>query len=478
MAVDQPNILWICTDQQRHDTIGALGNLHIHTPTLNRLVAEGVAFTSAYCQTPICTPSRASFLTGRYPSHLGVNSNSNARFPDDAQLITRTLAETGYDCGMAGKLHLSTVTGRVEPRPDDGYRVFKWSHHPRPETYWEVQHHAYHQWLEEQGVDWFDYYPTQPWREKVHASAAAGIESRYHQTTWCANEAIAFMSDPRKGPWLMSVNPFDPHPQGAFFSAPQEYLDKYDPVSLPGPHFRESDLENQARLRDIDFQSTATRPEEYPAREMQAAYYASIELIDAQVGRMLEALKTSGQRENTVVIFMSDHGEMLGDHGLTRKGCRFYEGLVHVPLIISSPSRFQGGVRSRELVELIDIVPTLLELAGLDVPDDVKGRSLLPILTGESTAGSHRDVVRSEFRDALDMPNRSHADMIFDGRHKLVVYHGTGLGELFDLEEDPHEFDNLWDAGEAADIKGELLIRLFDDVVLAANEGQPRLAKS
>ena len=151
MVSNPPNILWICTDQQRHDTIGALGNPHIRTPALDRLVAEGVAFTSAYCQTPICTPSRASFLTGRYPSHLGVNSNSNIRFPDDAQLVTRTLADAGYDCGMAGKLHLSTVTGRVEPRPDDGYRVFRWSHHPRPETYWGVQHHAYHQWLEAAG---------------------------------------------------------------------------------------------------------------------------------------------------------------------------------------------------------------------------------------------------------------------------------------------------------------------------------------
>ena len=476
MATHPPNILWICTDQQRHDTIGALGNPHIRTPVLDRLVAEGVAFTSAYCQTPICTPSRASFLTGRYPSHLGVNSNSNARFPDDAQLVTRTLADAGYDCGMAGKLHLSTVTGRVEPRPDDGYRVFRWSHHSRPETYWGVQHHAYHQWLEVQGVNWFDYYPNRPWGEKVHASVGAGIETRYHQTTWCADESIAFMSEPREGAWLMSVNPFDPHPQGAYFSAPQEYLDKYDPAALPGPHFRESDLANQARLRGVDFQSTATRPEEYPAREMQAAYYASIELIDAQVGRMLEALERSGQRENTVVIFMSDHGEMLGDHGLTRKGCRFYEGLAHVPLIISSPSRFRQGVRSGALVELIDIVPTLLQLADLDVTDNVQGKSLLPILTGESEADNHRDVVRCEYRDALDMPGVSHADMIFDGRHKLVVYHGTGLGELFDLEEDPHEFDNLWDAAEAADIKQKLLLRLFDDVVFAASQGQPRIA--
>ena len=174
---------------------------------------------------------------------------------------------------------------------------------------------------------------------------------------------------------------------------------------------------------------------------------------------------------------MSDHGEMLGDHGLTRKGCRFYEGLTHVPLIISSPSRFRQGVRSGALVELIDIVPTLLELAGLDVPKDVQGRSLLPILTGESAANSHREFVRCEYRDALDMPGKSRADMIFDGRHKLVVYHGAGLGELFDLEKDPHEFDNLWDAAEAGGIKQELLIRLLDEVVLAANEGQPRIAK-
>ena len=169
-------------------------------------------------------------------------------------------------------------------------------------------------------------------------------------------------------------------------------------------------------------------------------------------------------------------GEMLGDHGLTRKGCRFYEGLVHVPLIISWQGQFQQGARSGALVELIDIVPILLELAGLDVPKDVQGQSILPILTGEAAAGGHREFVRCEYRDALDMPNRSHADMIFDGRHKLTVYHGTGVGELFDLEEDPHEFDNLWDVAEVAEIKQELLIRLFDDVVLATNEGQPRIA--
>ena len=266
------------------------------------------------------------------------------------------------------------------------------------------------------------------------------------------------MSEPRQGPWLMSVNPFDPHPQGAFFSAPQEYLDKYDPAALPGPHFRESDLANQARLRNIDFQSTATRPEEYPARQMQAAYYASIELIDAQVGRMLDALEASGQRDNTVVIFMSDHGEMLGGPRLDaqrmsflrRVDARAAHHLMPAPVSDRAPEAMRWW-------NWLILFRPCWNLRSLDVPKDVQGRSLLPILTGESATGEHRDFVRCEYRDALDMPSRSHADMIFDGRYKLVAYHGVGLGELFDLEKDPHEFDDLWDSPEAAEIKGEFV---------------------
>ena len=125
MSSERPNILWICTDQQRYDTIHALGNGHIRTPNLDRLAAEGVAFTRAYSQSPICTPSRASFLTGYYPSTLHVNRNGNEYFPEDIPLITSTLADIGYDYGLVGKLHLSAANDRVKIRPDDGYRVFK-----------------------------------------------------------------------------------------------------------------------------------------------------------------------------------------------------------------------------------------------------------------------------------------------------------------------------------------------------------------
>ena len=461
----RPNILWICTDQQRFDTIRALGNPHIRTPNIDRLVADGVAFTNAYSQSPICTPSRACFLTGCYPSTLHVNRNGNSHFPVPERLITRRLTDQGYDCGLVGKLHLSAAHGKVEERFDDGYRVFKWSHHPHPEAFWPTEQHDYQLWLREQGIDW----------DAAHGGEYDGIAARYHQTTWCADETIAFMSEKRDGPWLMSVNPFDPHPP---LDPPREYMARMDIDAMPLPLFRPAELESQLAFEGIDHQTTVPLdPSEYDVRRMIAAYYAEIELIDDQVGRMLDALEATGQRENTIVIFTSDHGEMLGDHGLVLKGCRFYEGAIHVPLILSWPGRFQGGRRSDALVELTDIVPTLLEVLGLEIPGYVQGKSFLPILTGGAEGAAHRQFVRSEYHDALDRPYASHANMIFDGRFKLVVYHGHAVGELYDLQEDPSEYDNLWDDAGHQATRNALLKLCFDAVMLATDEGQPRVGR-
>ena len=180
-------------------------------------------------------------------------------------------------------------------------------------------------------------------------AAIDDIPPELHQTTWCSDRAIDFMEADHGGkPWLMSVNIFDPHEP---FDPPQPYLDRFDIDSLSGPKFRDSDLAAQAKLSEIDFQHPARRPEEFKAKWIQAAYYAMIELIDDQVGRMLDSLERTGQRENTIVIFMSDHGEALGDHGLLLKGCRFYEGLARVPLIISQPGSFLEGARRGALVK-------------------------------------------------------------------------------------------------------------------------------
>ena len=306
---------------------------------------------------------------------------------------------------------------RSEPRPQyDGYRQFHWSHGPHDR--WETGH-EYADWLSAQGFDLGEML------ERPHE-----IPPELHQTTWCSDRAIDFIEADHAGkPWLMSVNIFDPHEP---FDPPQAYLDRFDVESMSGPAFRESDLEAQAKLSAIDFQEKPRRPEEFNAKWIQAAYYAMIELVDDNVGRMLEALERTGQRENTVVIFMSDHGEMLGDHGLLRKGCRFYEGLARVPLIISWPGQFLEGVRRRALVELLDVTPTLLELAGLSAPERMQGRSLLALLGDPQARDHHREFVRSEYYYALKHSWHednvgSYATMLRDERYKLIVYHGHQL---------------------------------------------------
>jgi arylsulfatase A-like enzyme len=472
---DRPNILWFCTDQQRFDTIGALGNPDVHTPALDRLVAEGVSFDRTYCQNPICTPSRASFLTGRYPSAIGVHRNGNESFPKSAEslLVTRLLADHGYDCGLVGKLHLSSCASRPEPRGNDGFRYFKWSHSPR--NLWESRHHDYAAWLLDKGYDpegVLSLRHKRKDRAMAPSSVVDNVPPEQHHLTWASQRGMEFMDD-AKEPWLLCMNTFEPHPP---FNPPWEYYRRFDPDSLPGPHFRDQDLETQSRLSacGIDFQTNAQHPDVIAAREIQASYYAMIEQIDHAVGNLLEYLRDSGKMENTIVVFMSDHGEMLGDHGLVQKGCRFYEGLVRVPLIWQWPRHINAGLRSPALVELIDVAPTLLEAAGITIPAAMQGRSLLPILSGKASSDHHRDSVRCEYLDSLALPEATRATMYYDGRHKLALYHSANTGELYDLENDPWEHDNLF---ETDLVNRERLTKAsFDATIMAADGGSPRIA--
>ena len=189
----------------------------------------------------------------------------------------------------------------------------------------------------------------------------------------------------------------------------------------------------------------------------------------------------TGQRDNTVVIFTSDHGEALGDHGLLQKGCRFYEGLVRVPLIFRWPDRFVPGLQSDALVELLDMTATILELGELPLPDYQQGQSLLPILRGDANANHLRDFVRCEYFDALDPHftdgTGTYATMYRDRRYKLSVYHGHRTGELYDLQNDPWEFNDLWDDPEHQHIKAELIYASFDaHVMLTTDVGSTRIA--
>jgi len=467
----RPNILWICTDQQRYDTIRALGNPLIRTPTLDQLIADGVAFTHAYSQSPVCTPSRASFLTGRYPRTTRCRQNGQ-QLPADEVLVTRMLADVGYDCGLVGKLHLAPCQGRPEVRGDDGYRYFQWSHHPKPD--WEES--DYGRWLKDQGVSWDELYGVPPGEQ-----VGPGMPTEYHQTTWCAEKAIEFIRQPREGPWLLSVNPFDPHHP---FDPPAEYLSRYDPDSMPLPAYTPGELANKPSFQRVDHTGAyGGRGLSFAVldagaqRQIVAAYYAMVELIDDSVARILAAVDEAGQRQDTLVIFMSDHGEMLGDHGIFLKGPYFYECAVHVPLILRWPARFPAGARIEGLVELVDLAPTLLDAADHRIPLRVQGRSLLDACLQPNHAGSGREQVFCEYYNAMTGHNRAaHGTMIRTPTHKICVYHGRDEGELYDLQSDPGETRNLWDEPEHVALKLDLLKRCFDASVFTMDPSPPRQA--
>ena len=461
---DRPNILWYCTDQQRFDTIAALGYSHVVTPVVDQLVQGGVSFTHAYCQSPICTPSRSSFMTGMYPSRVHNTRNGNDTFPSSPPLITRLLADSGYHCGLVGKFHLQSSGHRTEPRMDDGYSFWKFSHAPRDD--WE-EGHDYGDWVKQQGGD------LDALRDHEDR-----VPTELHQTTWASQRAMEFIRSREEGPWLLSVNIYDPHPP---FIPPSSYANRFDPAAMPGPHFLPSDLVTQQALEAVDFQGEALEPEGHDARRCQALYYAMINQIDDQFARILETLEETGQRDNTVIIFTSDHGEMLGDHGLLQKGCRFYEGLVRVPLILSWPGRFLEDVRRDALVELLDLSATIVELGGLEQPEYMQGRSLVPLLTRGEQPDELRDFVRCEYFDALDPHftggEGTFATMYRDRRYKLSVYHGHGLGELYDLEQDPWEHHNLWDDPGSQQLKARLMAASFDShVLLTTDVGSRRIA--
>ncbi len=460
----RPNILWYCTDQQRFDTIHSLGNSFVKTPVLDSLVKEGTSFTHTYCQSPICTPSRASFMSGLYPSRVHNTRNGNESFPGWPPVITKLIADAGYDCGLIGKFHLQSSGKRTEPRIEDGFSYWKFSHAPRDD--WE-EGHDYADWVRNQGGD----------LNKMRESEDR-VPTELHQTTWASERSIEFIQQEWEKPWLLNVNIYDPHPP---FTPPKSYADQFDPNDMPGPHFKDSDLKAQAKLANCDFQDEVRTPEEHDAKRAQARYYAMIAQIDDQFGRILKALEESGQRENTVIIFTSDHGESLGDHGLMYKGCRFYEGLVRVPLIFSWPGNFIQNNQNNALVEMLDLSATLLNLASVDLPDYLQGISLIPILSGQTKGGEHREFVRSEYYDALDphftRGNGTYATMHRTRKYKLCVYHGKGVGELFDLDQDPWEHNNLWDSPAHSDIKNQLLAESFDaHVLLTTDVGSKRIA--
>ncbi len=463
-----PNILWITTDRQRSDTLGCYGNAWAATRHLDRLAATGVRFASAFAQNPICSPSRASFMTGRYPRTTRVCRNGQA-LPPTERLVSRLLADAGYLCGHGGKLHLAPgspdVTQWCEQRINDGYAQFDWSLHPlRPPA------DAYTAWLFEQGI------ASQPEPVEDSRHVAFGLPAEFTNAAWTAQRAINFLtlSAHPERPWFFTCGFEDPHEP---FDPPRECLDPYlqrlDEIPLPRytpgeladkPAFQQHDRGGVWGMGGPHGYFAAEDMTDRDHRLIRAAYWAKIANVDRQVGRILDALRATGQAEHTLILFHSDHGEMLGDHGIYFQGCYFYPEMIQVPLVMSLPGTIRPGVTSDALVELVDLAPTLLDAAGLTSYAGMQGRSLWPLLTGAMPADSHRQDIYSEYYQSIPGGYRTlggaHATHVRNARFALTVAHALDTGELYDLQADPGEVKNLWHHPDYAPAKTEMLLML------------------
>jgi choline-sulfatase len=449
---DSPNILLVIADQLVPFLTAAYDDPVAQTPELARLAEDGVRFDAAYTPVPLCAPARAALITGKDASSLGCFDNASV-LPADEPTIGHYLTNAGYDTVLSGKMHFigpdqlhgfgRRLTTDVFPAGVD------WVPSIGPDGRFPAGGHAREYTAPEPGVRTWTKFMAYDEETQFRALEYLRERGRLGEAT----------------PFCAVVSYHHPHDP---FHVSQELWDRYDGVDIPIPEYP-ADLADSYSAMDRwanDAHETdrydLTAPESL--RRLRRAYYAALSYIDRKVGELLRALRDSGELERTIVIFTSDHGDMLGERGMVQKRC-FYEWSARIPLLLRFPDGAHAGKRVTTPVSLIDILPTLLDLAGVPESDrgELHGDSLLPLLDG---AGAPERAVFSEYHlEKVWAP----CFMVRRGRYKYIYIHGHGR-QLFDLEADPGEWRDLSQLVEHAGTVAELhalLLERFDPPALA-----------
>ena len=486
----RPNLILITSDQQRGDCFGFEGR-KVKTPHLDVMAQMGTRFSACITPSVVCQPARASILTGLLPQTHGVWDNG-VDLDDNAgeQGFAGQLSRSGYKTAFIGKAHFSTMhtfqpTGRPECAKSTNLYGADWhgpymgfdyvelvvmGHNRKPPMKPPFGQH-YDRWFYSDGLgDWkWERYQT---RTGPDAGAAQTIQSglpvAWHNTTWTADRAIEYLRNAGDEPFAMWISFPDPHHP---FDAPEPWSRMHDPAEVDLPKHRTKDLDRRPwwhrealsgkpQLLDPDMlahrEKNSRVPEqtEEQLRHMIANYYSMVSLIDHNVGRIMIALNDLGLSEDTIVVYTSDHGDWLGDHGLILKGPMAYEGLLRVGLIMSGPGIPKGKIVD-EPVSTIDIMSTFLDYAGVNSSRPLHGASLRPLIEGE---GIQRDFALSEWklhpsRTGIPLDLR----IVRTKNAKLTLDLKTGAGEMYDLAKDPDEMDNIFDDPEARELRERLI---------------------
>lgn len=485
--VHQPNILLILTDQQRVDTLGYRGQTPCRTPHIDRIAREGIAFDRAICTSPLCSPSRASIFTAQYPHQVDMMTNHNTLTTPPR--LTAALTARGYDTAYAGKVHLQPdarppdVFGSREER-EARYRLegFEFREgEPRIIENWFARIAGestadYGEWCAAKNLP--NGFPYADPRLRTHRQPAMSIpktavmEMAVADTIdgWITDFALQHLAErPADRPFFHVCSYVGPHPP---FKVPEPYYSMYDPADVPQPpNFHPAPGKPDAVTRSFYHQLWLDHGEDWEAwKKSVAVYWGYCTLIDDQIGQLIGALEADDALDNTLVIVASDHGEMLGSHGLWHKMMP-YEEALRVPLVMRLPGTINGGLRSDAVVSLIDIAPTILSVCGADVPDEYVGRDLSPAFASgdEFQADAYRF---AEHRPLGEWHQTVEFRLVVDARYKYVWNQGD-RDELYDLQTDPYELTNRIDQAEYAPTQTRLRQRL---ATWMADTGDPLYA--
>jgi arylsulfatase A-like enzyme len=498
----RPNILLITSDQQHGNTLGCL-NPELRTPCLDRLAAQGMLFTRAYCPNPTCTPTRASIITGQYPSQHGAWA-LGTKLPETATTIGDILDEAGYRTALIGKAHFQPLYGSEEFPSLEAYPILQdlefWRNFSGPfygfrhvelaRNHVDEAHVGQHYalWMEDNGLkDWRRYFqpPTGNAPKQRHHWP---LPERFHYNTWIAERTNARLERyaARRENFFLWASFFDPHPG---YLAPAPWDTMYDPgtirlpAAMPGEHDRNPPHYRLTQQPRPDFSAwkehgghhihgfhSHLHDRQELARDV-AVYYGMISLLDKYVGVILDKLDTLGLAQDTLVVFTSDHGHLFGQHGLIAKGPFHYEDLIKVPMIARWPGKIAAGRRSDSLQSLVDYAPTFLAAAGVTPPRTMTGRDQLAVWRGEVESARDHIIVENRHQ-----PTTVHLKTYVDGRYKLTAYYNRPYGELFDLQADPGEVNNLWDDPDSRQLRAALTLKLLHAEMGKEPLWMPRIA--
>ncbi|KQI72991.1 hypothetical protein AN191_03550 [Loktanella sp. 5RATIMAR09] len=498
----RPNFLFIITDQHRADHLGCYGNSVVKTPHIDGLAAKGTRWDRFYVANPICMPNRASIMTGRMCSAHGARHNGIPLSKDHTTFV-ELLRDAGYRTGLIGKSHLQSFTGlpatntfepdadKTAPSPHlrDAYKnnrhsedydleiTPKWD---RPLAdrlegdfygFEHVQIAADHGdqasgdyllWAREQNPDFDQLTGRQNALpdDRITAPQAwrTAVPEELYSTTWISDQAQAWLRERANddAPFFLQMSFPDPHHP---FTPPGKYWDMYDPLdvalpksfgkgNLPPIKAMQEAMENGTDPRDNQSPFAVTEDE---ARAIIALTYGMITMIDDAIGRVLAELETSGLADNTVVIFTTDHGDYMGDHGLMLKLLLHYQGIIRVPFVWHDPTNPTFGVVNSDLASSIDISATILARAGIQPYNGLQGRDLFATDPPEALI-VEEDSQRT--MTGFDRPQRVRT--IVTDQHRMSLRQGEDWGELYDLSQDPQEITNLFDDPAALPVRQNL----------------------